>query len=207
MLTVTNMQQLKDITEKYRIANFTHRIEELNKEYDIDPGDDFQNTYGGDVIIVENAGEDTIAIPLMYSTVDFEKEDWDSLDICDGYLTVFIATNNSGGPLVLIPMNIAANSKYTILNNIARNFIVAAKEIRIDENTLRITRFNIVKQQNDTRDLQITNEQWDRYIGGCLIQNAFPHLTDNEREFIMTGIYDDEDWDAATASDYDDEEF
>lgn len=206
MLVVTNMQQLKDITEKYRIANFTHRIEELNKEYDIDPGDDFQNTYGGDVIIVENAGEDTIAIPLMYSTVDFEKENWDSLDICDNYLTVFIATNNSGGPSVLIPMSIAANSKYHIINNIARNFILAAKEIRIDENTLRITRFNIVKNQNDTRDLQITNEQWEKYTKGALIQNAFPHLTDNEREFIMTGIYDDEDWDAATARD-DDEEF
>lgn len=205
MLVVTNMQQLKDITEKYRIANFTHIIEELNKEYNIDPGDDFQNTYGGDVIIVENAGEDTIAIPLMYSTVDFEKENWDSLDIRDNYLTVFIATNNSGGPSVLIPMSIAANSKYHIINNIARNFIVAANEIRIDENTLRITRFNIVKNQNDTRDLQITDEQWDKYAKGALIQNAFPHLTANEREFIMTGIYDDEDWDAATASD--DEEF
>ena len=206
MLVVTNMQQLKDITEKYRIANFTHRIEELNKEYDIDPGDDFQNTYGGDVIIVENAGEDTIAIPLMYSTVDFEKENWDSLDICDNYLTVFIATNNSGGPSVLIPMSIAANSKYHIINNIARNFIMAANEIRIDDNTLRITRFNIVKRQNDTRDLQITNEQWNKYINGSVIQKAFPHLTDNEREFILTGIYDDEDWDHATAYD-DDEEF
>lgn len=206
MLVVTNMQQLKDITEKYRIANFTHRIEELNKEYDIDPGDDFQNTYGGDVIIVENAGEDTIAIPLMYSTVDFEKENWDSLDICDNYLTVFIATNNSGGPSVLIPMSIAANSKYHIINNIARNFILAAKEIRITGNILRITRFNIVKRQNDTRDLQITNEQWNEYINGSVIQKAFPHLTDNEREFILTGIYDDEDWDHATLYD-DDEEF
>jgi hypothetical protein len=82
---------------------------------------------------------------------------------------------------------------------------VAANEIRIDENTLRITRFNIVKNQNDTRDLQITNEQWEKYVRGALIQNAFPHLTANEREFIITGIYDDEDWDAATA--YDDEEF
>jgi hypothetical protein len=200
------MQQLRSVADKYRIGNFVHRIETMSKELDIDMEDDFQNTHGGDIIIVENFDEDTLAIPIMEANIiNFKKENWDSLDICDHYLIVFVATNNSGGPLILIPMHLAANSNYTILNNIARNFIVAANEIRIDENTLRITRFNIVKNQNDTRDLQITNEQWEKYVRGALIQNAFPHLTANEREFIITGIYDDEDWDAATA--YDDEEF
>lgn len=44
------------------------------------------------------------------------------------------------------------------------------------------------------KDLPITQEHIDAWEAGALIQDAFPHLTAGEREFIMTGITDEE-WD------------
>lgn len=45
-----------------------------------------------------------------------------------------------------------------------------------------------------TMDLDITPTQWDLWQqGGVLIQNCFPQLTANEREFIQTG-YTPSDW-------------
>ena len=37
-------------------------------------------------------------------------------------------------------------------------------------------------------ELDITYEQLTRWENGEYIQNVFPHLTLDEREFIMTGI-------------------
>jgi hypothetical protein len=41
-------------------------------------------------------------------------------------------------------------------------------------------------------ELDITDEQIMKYEEGVLIQNAFPNLTPSEREFLMTGITEDE---------------
>ena len=41
-------------------------------------------------------------------------------------------------------------------------------------------------------ELDITDEQILKYEAGELIQNAFPNLTPAEREFIITGITEDE---------------
>lgn len=57
-----------------------------------------------------------------------------------------------------------------------------------------------------TLDLPITEEQIERWENGELVQKAFPNLTASQREFLMTGITDDE-WDAAFAEDEDDEYF
>jgi len=43
-------------------------------------------------------------------------------------------------------------------------------------------------------DLPITNEQIARWTGGAMIQNAFPELTADQREFLKTGTYPGE-WD------------
>jgi len=40
--------------------------------------------------------------------------------------------------------------------------------------------------------MKITQEQIDARNAGALIQVAFPNLTPEEREFIMTGIYNEE---------------
>ena len=46
-----------------------------------------------------------------------------------------------------------------------------------------------------TLDLPVTEPQVDSYLKGELIQRAFPNLTAGQREFIMTGVTDEE-WNA-----------
>ena len=43
-----------------------------------------------------------------------------------------------------------------------------------------------------TIDLPVTEEQLNSYSNGLLIQEAFPNLSATDREFIKTGITDDE---------------
>ena len=51
-----------------------------------------------------------------------------------------------------------------------------------------LERTSIISNKTTTMELPITNEQLDRWRQGELIQNVFPDLTPDEREFIMTGI-------------------
>lgn len=57
-------------------------------------------------------------------------------------------------------------------------------------------------------EIDVSEAQLRAWNRGVLIQNAMPHLTPDEREFIMTGIMPDE-WDAMfkepTSSDEQDE--
>jgi hypothetical protein len=55
-----------------------------------------------------------------------------------------------------------------------------------------ITRKSMVSGKLRTLDLPITIDQVIEYEDGALIQDAFPNLTDSQREFILTGITDDE---------------
>lgn len=41
-------------------------------------------------------------------------------------------------------------------------------------------------------DLPVTNEQLAEWLNGSLIQNVMPHLTADQREFLMTGITPEE---------------
>lgn len=41
-------------------------------------------------------------------------------------------------------------------------------------------------------DLNVTQEQYDRFESGWYVQDAFPHLSDDEREFIISGMTADE---------------
>lgn len=57
----------------------------------------------------------------------------------------------------------------------------------------------LVKKQDpftgkfNTLDLDITQQQLDKWKDGEFIQNVMPHLKPQEREFLMTGIVD-ESW-------------
>jgi len=59
---------------------------------------------------------------------------------------------------------------------------------------MQITRANPFTGKETTLDLDITVQQIEAYEQGALIQDAFPNLTAGEREFLKTGITD-EDWD------------
>ena len=53
---------------------------------------------------------------------------------------------------------------------------------------MQITRTNPFNGETNTLNIDVTDEQVQAYMDGALIQNAFPHLTAGEREFIKTGI-------------------
>jgi 7,8-dihydro-6-hydroxymethylpterin-pyrophosphokinase len=63
------------------------------------------------------------------------------------------------------------------------------------EKAMLITKTSILTGQTRTLDLDVTQEGLNRWKNGEHIQNVFPHLTVNEREFVMTGIFEDE-WEA-----------
>ena len=57
---------------------------------------------------------------------------------------------------------------------------------------MKVTRTSQATGITREMELDITDEQILKYEAGELIQNAFPNLTPAEREFIMTGITEDE---------------
>jgi hypothetical protein len=61
--------------------------------------------------------------------------------------------------------------------------------------TMKITRKSLITGKTHTRDLPITEAQLAAYESGVLVQDAFPHLSPPEREFIKTGITPEE-WQA-----------
>jgi hypothetical protein len=57
---------------------------------------------------------------------------------------------------------------------------------------MKITRKSGLTGEINTRDLDITPKQYTAYLGGTLAQLAFPHLSADDREFLITGITPEE---------------
>lgn len=57
---------------------------------------------------------------------------------------------------------------------------------------MKITRTSGLTGAINTRDLDITPKQYTQYLGGTLAQLAFPHLSADDREFLITGITPEE---------------
>ena len=57
---------------------------------------------------------------------------------------------------------------------------------------MQITRTNPFNGNVNTRELDITPEQVEAYEAGALLQDAFPNLSADDREFYKTGI---DNWD------------
>ena len=55
---------------------------------------------------------------------------------------------------------------------------------------LEVTKKSIISGKTNTMELDISQEQLDRWVSvdKQLIQVAFPNLSSSEREFLMTGI-------------------
>jgi hypothetical protein len=51
-----------------------------------------------------------------------------------------------------------------------------------------ITRKSLISGNINTMSLPITEEQYNAWEQGTLVQVAMPHLTPDEREFVMSGI-------------------
>lgn len=66
---------------------------------------------------------------------------------------------------------------------------------------MQVTRTSMFTGKVHTLELQVTQDQLDRYTNTrMLIQEAFPQLSDAEREFIKTGVTPEE-WDAVFGCD------
>lgn len=57
---------------------------------------------------------------------------------------------------------------------------------------MEITRKSVLTGVVHTRDINITEQQYFDYIDGALAQEAFPHLSAEEREFIISGATPEE---------------
>ena len=57
---------------------------------------------------------------------------------------------------------------------------------------MRVTRISDWSGIERTMELDITAEELTRYRQGELVQRAFPRLTEDEREFVLTGMTHDE---------------
>jgi len=55
-----------------------------------------------------------------------------------------------------------------------------------------ITRKSLISGNTNTMSLPITEEQYNAWEQGTLVQVAMPHLSPDEREFVMTGITPEE---------------
>jgi hypothetical protein len=53
---------------------------------------------------------------------------------------------------------------------------------------MKIVRISELSNEMHAMNLDVTEEQLQNYDKGMHIQNAFPNLNSDEREFIMTGI-------------------
>ena len=58
--------------------------------------------------------------------------------------------------------------------------------------TMKIKRTSPITGITRTRDIDVTKEQLVRWEAGALIQDVMGHLSAADREFIITGITDDE---------------
>lgn len=57
---------------------------------------------------------------------------------------------------------------------------------------MKIKRTSPITGITRTRDIDVTKEQLVRWEAGALIQDVMGHLSAADREFIITGITDDE---------------
>ena len=55
-----------------------------------------------------------------------------------------------------------------------------------------ITKTSVMTGEKNEMLLPVTNEQIERWEGGALIQDVFPHLTPSEIEFLISGVTTDE---------------
>ena len=60
---------------------------------------------------------------------------------------------------------------------------------------MKITRTSMFSDETRTREIDVTPEQLAEWQAGTHIQTAAPHLSDEDREFLISGITPEE-WNA-----------
>ena len=57
---------------------------------------------------------------------------------------------------------------------------------------MKITKVSLISGKEHTLEIPVTIEQLAKWQMGGLIQNVMPHLPPHQREFLMTGITEEE---------------
>ena len=52
---------------------------------------------------------------------------------------------------------------------------------------MQVTKRSSISGKEHTQEVDITQEQWNRWKGGELLQNVCPHLDNDDREFLISG--------------------
>lgn len=77
---------------------------------------------------------------------------------------------------------------------------------------MQFTRTSILSGITRTKELDVTEEQYNAWQDGALIQNVMPHLSDDDREFLISGataeewdsLEEDDDYEYGDDDEYDD---
>lgn len=59
---------------------------------------------------------------------------------------------------------------------------------------MQVTKRSRISGKEHTQEIDITQEQWDRWKAGEMIQDVCPHLSVDDREFLISGSTKEE-WD------------
>lgn len=70
---------------------------------------------------------------------------------------------------------------------------------------MEITRTSPHTGKSNTREIDVTQAELDKWQSGTLIQEAMPNVSADDREFIMTGLTP-EDWTDIFADDEEEDE-
>lgn len=57
---------------------------------------------------------------------------------------------------------------------------------------MQVTKKSMLSGKVHTLEIDINEASYQSWLGGMLIQDAFPHLSPDEREFLMTGATPEE---------------
>ena len=60
------------------------------------------------------------------------------------------------------------------------------------EERMLVRKTSILSGVERVREMDVTQEQLQRWASGEKVQNVFPHLSADDREFIMTGVTGEE---------------
>lgn len=61
---------------------------------------------------------------------------------------------------------------------------------------MQVTMRSALTGKKHTQEIDISPEQWKRWMDGEMIQNVCPHLSSDDREFLISGSTKEE-WEAA----------
>jgi hypothetical protein len=178
--------------------------EELPKEFREAVGEEnidksFEETLGGDVFIIETPDDlaEIYALDNENERVDIRKKvtTFDSAHYfpSKNWMLFFTATNDQGGPCYIVPAKIGR--AYITLDEAIRltNEPYNQNPVRSFRGQLtRVTRVSPISGTIHERYIPYSKEDFDNYISGMNIAEAFPKLTVEERNFVLIGFTGEE---------------